>query len=399
MWILSPYLRVYNLPHSSHRYPLFTFLEFKSFIISSLQPVFGLSGVIWSPFKPVPSGFGVVEDEGSLLTPCSVPNIIGPVGFITGWPFSDGKPCGNPYLKNGIDEGLQRGGRGWRRNAGLFNISIWFCENEDSCDKLYLIPLSPLSSLNSGREIEGNSEETGTFPSSGLLKPLKLAELNGCDWLTGGTREEFFKPSGLIPNVSAVKDGRLTGVSGVRTGWSLSGDLTTCKSAELECSEKGGEALVDDELSPTEFCSDFGLSFIRKESVLKLERNGNWFIANDRLLKPLKPFKPFKQPMLLDKFNPDEECPPLIMGLSSWTETSDRNALPLWWCTLLLGSPSCLRLSGGSLSVFDTCIPSVSEFGVRNKVLILGGLFGGLFLLGRQLVYECVRWLWNRGSL
>jgi len=78
----------------------------------------------------------------------------------------------------------------------------------------------------------------------------------------------------FIPNVSAVKEGKLTGVSGVRTGWSLSGDFTTCRSAELECSEKGGEAL-DDELSPMELCSDFGLSFIMKESALKLERNGN----------------------------------------------------------------------------------------------------------------------------
>lgn len=137
----------------------------------------------------------------------------------------------------------------------------------------YLIPLSPFSSFKSGREIEGNSDETGTLPSSGLLKPLKLAELKGCDWLTCGTREEFFKPS-FIPNVSAVKEGKLTGVSGVRTGWSLSGDLTTCRSTELECSEKGGEAL-DDEHSPMEFCSDFGLSFIIKESALKLERNGN----------------------------------------------------------------------------------------------------------------------------
>ena len=137
----------------------------------------------------------------------------------------------------------------------------------------YLIPLSPFSSFKSGREIEGNSEETGTLPSSGLLKPLKLAELKGCDWFTGGTKEEFFKPS-FIPNVSAVKEGKLTGVSGVRTGWSLSGDLTTCKSAELECSEKGGEAFVD-ELSPTLLCSDLGLSFIKNESVLKLERNGN----------------------------------------------------------------------------------------------------------------------------
>lgn len=39
-------------------------------------------------------------------------------------------------------------------------------------------------------------------------------------------------------------------------------------------------------------------------------------MASDRLLKPLKPFKPFKQPML-DKLSPDEEWPPLTMGLSS----------------------------------------------------------------------------------
>ena len=398
MWILSPYLRVYNFPHSSHRYPLLTFLELRSFIISSLHPVFGLSGPIWPPFKLVPSGFGVVEDEGNRLTFCSAPNIIGPDGFITGWPFSGGNPwAGKPYLKKGIADGLQSGGRGCSKKAGLLNISIWFCENAESCDKLYRIPLSPFSSFKSGREIDGNSEETGTDPSSGLLKPLKLAELNDCgDWPIGGTLiGEFFNPS-LIPNVSAVKEGKLTGVSGVRTGWSLSGDLTTCKS-ELECIKNpGGDALDDVELSPPELCSDFGLSFIRNESVLKFERKGNWFMASERLLKLLKPFKPFKQPgILLDKLSPDEEWPPF---LSSWTDTSDKKPLPLWWW-LLVDSPSCFRPSAGSVSCLDTCIPSVSEFGLRNKVLILGRLFNGLFLLESWLVCECARWLWSRVSL
>lgn len=63
-------------------------------------------GVIWFLFKFVLLGFGVVEDEGSLLMFCFVLNIIGFVGFIIGWLFSDGKFCGNLYLKNGIDEGL-----------------------------------------------------------------------------------------------------------------------------------------------------------------------------------------------------------------------------------------------------------------------------------------------------
>lgn len=148
--------------------------------------------------------------------------------------------------------------------------------------------------FNSGCEIEGNFEEIGIFLSLGFLKLLKLVELNGCDWLIGGIREEFFKLLGLILNVFVVKDGRFIGVSGVRIGWSLFGDLMICKLVEFECSEKGGEVLVDDELFLMEFCSDFGFFFIRKEFVLKLERNGNWFIVNDRLLKLLKLFKLFK---------------------------------------------------------------------------------------------------------
>lgn len=408
MWILSPYLRVYNFPHSSHKYPLLTFLEFRSLIISSLHPdVLGLSGSSWPPFKFVPSGFGVADDEGNLVRFCSAPNIIGPEGFITGWPFSDGNPWGKPYLNKGIPDGLQRGGLDWSKNAGLLNISgIWFCENAgESCDKLYRIPLSPFSSFKSGLEIDGNSVDTGTGPSSGLLKPLKFAGLKGCDWLTWGTRGECLSPS-FIPNVSAVKDGKLTGVSGVSIGCSLSGDFMTCKS-EPECNEKPVGEPLEEEVSPPELCNDLGLSFIRNESVLKLEKKGNWFMASDRLLKPLNPFTPFKHPMLVDKFNPVEGWPPplplavpLTMCLSSCkVDTSDKKALPVWWWILLVSAPSCFRLIGAGSPSFATCIPSASEFGARNKVLILGGLFNGLFLLGRLLVYKCVRWLWHRVSL
>lgn len=81
------------------------------------------------------------------------------------------------------------------------------------------------------------------------------------------------RPS-FIPNVSAVKEGKLTGVSGVSTGWSLSGDLTACNS-ELVCSENPVGEPLEEELSPPELCRGFGLSFIRNESVLKLEKNGN----------------------------------------------------------------------------------------------------------------------------
>lgn len=87
--------------------------------------------------------------------------------------------------------------------------------------------------------------------------------------------------------------------------------------------------------------------------------------------------------MLLDKLSLDEEWFLLIMGLLLWIEMLDKNVLLLWWCVFLFVFLLCLRLSGGLVFVFDICILFVFEFGVRNKVFIFGGLFGGLFLFGR----------------
>lgn len=157
---------------------------------------------------------------------------------------------------------------------------------------MYFILLSLFSLFKSGCEIEGNFDEIGMFLSFGFLKLLKFVELKGCDWLICGIREEFFKFF-FILNVFVVKEGKFIGVSGVRIGWSLFGDLMICRLMEFECSEKGGEVL-DDEYFFMEFCSDFGFFFIIKELVLKLERNGNWFMVSDRLLKLLKLFKLFK---------------------------------------------------------------------------------------------------------
>lgn len=107
--------------------------------------------------------------------------------------------------------------------------------------------------------------------------------------------------------MSEVNDDKLTGVNGVSTGWRRSGDFMfmICDSEGME--NGGGDFGVVFPSLP-ESCVPLGDdSFMMNWSVLKFERNGNWFIASGRLLKLLNPLTPLK----LFKELPNPILPPL----------------------------------------------------------------------------------------